>query len=205
MYKTTLQLWWLLRQGFTYLLLLIGVPVWYGVSGLVRDIVTALGGPITTAGETTANLAENVSQLRDSLRGIAVVGPELSKPFIPLQRALEDASTQTLSQLEVVDQIANFVFWIVFLVPVVALIWVYVVPRIQEAIAAFQVNNHLLKSQSMDLLALRAVTKSDIHELCRIVPDPAAAWREGDPAVLEQLARLELQRYGLQLKRAARS
>ncbi|PIE20911.1 MAG: hypothetical protein CSA64_04325 [Arachnia propionica] len=205
MYKTTPRLWWLLRQGFTYLVLLVGLPVWYWVSSLVRDGVAALGNPITTAGETTATLAEKVSQLRDSLRGIALVGPELSKPFIPLQRALEDASDQTLAQLEVVEQTASVVFWIVFLVPVAALVWVFVLPRIKEAIAAARVNGQVAKSQSLDLLALRAVANSDISELYRVSPDPAAAWRAGDPAVLEQLARLELQRFGLKLKRAARS
>ncbi len=199
---TLLRPWWVLRQALTYLVLLVGVPAWHWVSTVVRDGVAALANPITTAGETTTALADKVSQLREALRGIALVGPELAKPFTPLQRTLEDASAQTLAQVEMVQQTADIVFWIVFLVPVAAFGWVFVLPKLQEAVATARVSREVAKAQRLDLLALRAVANSDLKELYRIAPDPAAAWRENDPEVIEQLARLELQRFGLNLKRA---
>ncbi len=46
-------------------------------------------------------------------------------------------------------------------------------------------------------LALRALARVPTRRLLQIAPDPAAAWRRGDPAVLGGLAALELAALGL--------
>jgi hypothetical protein len=48
-----------------------------------------------------------------------------------------------------------------------------------------------------DLLALRALTRRPSAALHRAVPDPAAAWRRGDTAVVAALAAVELAALGL--------
>ena len=48
-----------------------------------------------------------------------------------------------------------------------------------------------------DLLALRALTRRSTATLLGVAPDPAAAWRHGDAAVVAALAAVELAALGL--------
>jgi hypothetical protein len=52
-----------------------------------------------------------------------------------------------------------------------------------------------------DLLALRAITRRPVRRLLEITPDPAAAWRRDDRAVVHDLAALELRSLGLRAPR----
>ena len=52
-----------------------------------------------------------------------------------------------------------------------------------------------------DLLALRAITRRPVRRLLKIAPDPAAAWRRDDRAVVRALAALELRSLGLRSPR----
>jgi hypothetical protein len=47
------------------------------------------------------------------------------------------------------------------------------------------------------LFALRALTNRSLRDLLRVHPDPARAWRAGDPAATAALAQLELAALGL--------
>jgi hypothetical protein len=59
----------------------------------------------------------------------------------------------------------------------------------------------MLKSEtSVDLLALRALSTQKLGVLSGIDPDPAGAWRRGDPLVLRSLANLELRAAGVKLR-----
>ena len=49
----------------------------------------------------------------------------------------------------------------------------------------------------LDLFALRAMAHQPLHVLARVDPDPAGAWRRGEPDVVDRLARLELRSAGL--------
>jgi hypothetical protein len=54
-----------------------------------------------------------------------------------------------------------------------------------------------VRSVDSDLLALRAMTRLPVRRLLRVSPDPAAAWRRDDRAVVHSLAALELRSLGL--------
>lgn len=53
------------------------------------------------------------------------------------------------------------------------------------------------RAAAPDLLAVRALSRVPVSRLVRVAPDPAAAWRSGDPAVVAALAALELSDLGL--------
>jgi hypothetical protein len=53
----------------------------------------------------------------------------------------------------------------------------------------------------LDLFALRALAHQPLHRLAVISDDPAAAWRERDPATVRRLAALELASVGLRPER----
>jgi hypothetical protein len=60
-------------------------------------------------------------------------------------------------------------------------------------------------SADLDLFALRAMASQPMHVLAAISPDPVAAWRSGDRAVITRLAEVELHRSGLNLPPALRT
>ena len=47
---------------------------------------------------------------------------------------------------------------------------------------------------------MTAHVSSPPSALLRVDPDPAAAWRRGDPPLVAQLAELELRRWGLRAR-----
>jgi hypothetical protein len=53
------------------------------------------------------------------------------------------------------------------------------------------------RSADPDLLALHALTRRPTRLLLEVTPEPGAAWRNGDPAVVAGLAALELEALGL--------
>jgi hypothetical protein len=59
----------------------------------------------------------------------------------------------------------------------------------------------LLDSADPALFALRALTNRPLRQLHRVHPDPARAWRAGDPAATAALAELELAALGLRPRR----
>ncbi len=54
-----------------------------------------------------------------------------------------------------------------------------------------------VRAVDIDLLALRALTRRPMQQLLDLCPNPAAAWRRDDQAVLRKLAALELRMLGL--------
>jgi hypothetical protein len=61
----------------------------------------------------------------------------------------------------------------------------------------------LARAAGPDLLALHALTRRPTAALLRAVPDPAAAWRRGDPGAVAALADVELAALGLRAPRTA--
>lgn len=60
-----------------------------------------------------------------------------------------------------------------------------------------------VRGADTDLLALRALTELPARRLLGVSPDPAAAWRAGDPEACRRLADLQLAQLGLRPVRAA--
>ena len=57
------------------------------------------------------------------------------------------------------------------------------------------------RERDLELLALRALTRSPVHRLRAVSEAPADAWRRGDPEVIRRLASVELRRLGLRAPR----
>ena len=54
-------------------------------------------------------------------------------------------------------------------------------------------------AEDLDLFALRALARQPMHVLARVSDDPAGAWRDRDPEVVRELARIELRSSGLKI------
>lgn len=169
------------------------VAVTAGVA--VRDGLSALRGP----GDSLVVAGGRVS---DAFTGVA--GAVGSIPFVgsDLARALDPAAgagTQLVAAGRAFgDAVGTLATGALVVVPLVLLLPVLLgwlplrlryARRAGAAVAA--------RTVAPDLLAVRALSRVPVSRLVRVAPDPAAAWRSGDPAVVAALAALELSDLGL--------
>ena len=95
------------------------------------------------------------------------------------------------------DTLAQWLALAVALIPILVLLWLYLPQRIAFVRRATAGQRFLDAGADLDLFALRAMAHQPLHVLARVDPDPAGAWRRGEPEVIGQLARLELRSVGL--------
>lgn len=126
---------------------------------------------------------------------VPFAGAELARALGTGTGAGESLATAGRQQVETVAAVATGgAIGIVLLgaLPVVAL-WLTL--RVRYARAAASAVR--VRAVDTDLLALRAMTHLPVRKLLAVCPDPAAAWRRDDRAVVAQLAALELAALGL--------
>ena len=87
--------------------------------------------------------------------------------------------------------------WLVFLIPVVLLLVLWLPARIRFFLRARAAQRFLDADADLDLFALRAMVVQPMHVIAKISDDPVAAWRRGDKEVIHALAAIELRRSGL--------
>ena len=75
------------------------------------------------------------------------------------------------------------------------------IPRLRRASSAGELSKLVRSGAPLDLIALRGLMTLPIDVVAAQHPDPAGAWRRGDPEVVRRLAELQLQRFGVALRR----
>jgi hypothetical protein len=186
-----------LRQFVTDLMVLAWVGFWVWAAFWVYDRVSVLAIPgekIEGAGE---GMAGGLADAGSKIGGLPAVGDELSSPFNTAADAAEALADAGRAQQEGVHNLAIAIVFLVVIVPlgIVAFGWLPLRLRwIQRATLAASLRS---RPSGRDLLALRALTRQPLRRLVRIHPDPATAWRDGEEAAMESLAKLELKSLGL--------
>lgn len=104
-------------------------------------------------------------------------------------------------ELEAVGYLATGVAVIIVLLALIPVLAVWLPRRLRYARAAGVAVR--LRAHAGDLLALRALNDVPYRRLRRIAVDPAAAWRRGDPEVIDALAHTQLAKLGLRPPRRA--
>jgi hypothetical protein len=87
--------------------------------------------------------------------------------------------------------------WLVFLIPVLIVLLIWLPARIRFFLRARAAQRFLDTQADLDLFALRAMVAQPMHVIARISDDPVAAWRRGDRDVIRALAAIELRQSGL--------
>jgi hypothetical protein len=186
-----------LRQFVTDLMVLAWVGFWVWAAFWVYDRVSVLAIPgekIEGAGE---GMAGGLADAGSKIGGLPAVGDELSSPFNTAADAAEALADAGRAQQEGIHNLAIAIVFLVVIVPlgIVAFGWLPLRLRwIQRATLAASLRS---RPSGRDLLALRALTRQPLRRLVRIHPDPATAWRDGEEAAMESLAKLELKSLGL--------
>lgn len=161
----------------------------------VRDGFTALRGPGDALADAGGQVSDTFTGLSGAVAGAPLVGDQLARALTPAAGAGTRLAT---AGRDFGDSVATAAGWAAVVVPLLLLLPVLLgwlplriryARRAGAAVAA--------RAGAPDLLAVRALSHVPVRRLTRVAPDPAAAWRSGDPDVVARLAELELAALGL--------
>ncbi|GAA1857493.1 hypothetical protein [Myceligenerans crystallogenes] len=192
------------RQILGDLLFLGWIALWAWAATIAHDGVRQLAEP----GRATMDVAGDMSaQLRDvesRIAGVPLVGDDLTAPFRGLAQQTDNLGAAGASLVQTVETLALAVGIAVLLIPVLLVAVVHVPLRIRfvrRASAAARAVRTFSSGEraelALELFALRALANQPVAKLAAISPDPIAAWRAGDEAVIRRLAHLELRSLGV--------
>ena len=153
---------------------------WILIARKLYDLLVPLAGPGRELESVGDSLSQNMVSAGDFIDGLPVVGDDLRGPFDRMGQAGQTLAAAGAAQQEVVTTAATYlsICLAVLAISLLALMWLPF--RIRFVRRASAAQRFLHASGDLDLFALRALAPA-LTALARISPDPAAAWRRGDP------------------------
>ncbi len=160
-----------------------------------RNLLEQLQGPATTLTAAGQSVRDSFASAAKTASQIPLVGGELAKALGLGTGAGESLAAAGQRQEQIIDAVGMWaaVAVVAFAAVPVVLLWLYV--RLSYARTAGSAV--AARARDVDLLALRALAHQPTRQLLRVSGDPAGAWRRDDPAVVNDLATLELRALGL--------
>lgn len=179
-------------------LLLVGWIAFCTALGLtVFKMTDALGAPGRKAAEAGSGLAEDLRRMSEPAGKVPAVGDQLRAPIDGAANAAVRLAEAGRDQAHAVEQLAYLLAGITIGLPVLFAVLIWLPRRIRFSRRATAAQKFIDNAADLDLFALRAMANQPMQRLAKISDDPVTAWREGDPAVITQLADLELRSSGL--------
>jgi hypothetical protein len=179
------------------LAVVVWVWVWITIAGKVHDSTLKLATPGHKIDSSASDLAGRLRDAGESVAKVPLVGDDVRAPFDGAGRAASGLSDAGQQQVAAVQSLAHWLGLAVALIPILVLLWFYLPQRIAFVRRATAGQRFLDHGADLDLFALRAMAHQPLHVLAKVDSDPAGAWRRGEPAVIDQLALLELRAVGL--------
>jgi hypothetical protein len=191
----------LTNQVLGDLLILGWILLWIWIGVQLHDVIARLAGPGVQAEEAGRALQGSLGDAADNVGDVPLAGDALRSPFDEGAGAGRDLAKAAQSYQDTVADLAVLAGVLVAVAPIVVVIGMWL-PRRLEWIVAASSAKQLLRGggeRSEDLFALRGLSHRPLHELARVdgPDDLMAGWRNRDPEVLRELARLELDDLGL--------
>lgn len=180
----------------TDLLVLAWVAFWIWAANMVYNTVQKLAVPgqkIEGAGE---GMAGGLSSAGDKVDNVPAVGDALASPLDQAAGAAESLADAGREQQEAVQSLAVTLVVLLLIVPLALVLFVWLPLRVRWIRRATLATSLRRGRAGRDLLALRALANQPLRRLAPIHPDPANAWRDGEEAVVNSLASLELRTLG---------
>jgi hypothetical protein len=185
-------------------LLLLGWIAFCTALGLtVFKITNALGYPGRKAAEAGDGLAGDLQNMSGPVGKVPLVGDQLRSPIDGAAKAAAKLAEAGREQAHAVEQLAYLLAGVTIGLPVLFALLIWLPRRIRFSRRASAARKFIDDAADLDLFALRAMANQPMHKLAKISADPVTAWREGDAAVITQLADLELRTTGLRLPKPA--
>ncbi|SDH45213.1 hypothetical protein SAMN04488693_101280 [Arthrobacter subterraneus] len=133
----------------------------------------------------------------EGIGGVPLIGDQASAPFLSAAEAGGILITAGQDQQDSVAQAAAVIGWAILLLPILILIPMWLIPRVRFVVRSTRTRRLQREDGGRELLALRALVLANPSQLRKVSPDPVRAWREGDPAAVDGLARLALKHAGV--------
>jgi methyl-accepting chemotaxis protein len=187
----------MLAQLTTDLFVAAWVVLWWFVGRATARTVDAIATPARRSGDAARQLADQMEEASQQAGRVPGIGGELRKPFDGAVGSLQSIIDAADDQVAAVERAASLLGWLVFLIPVVLLLVLWLPARIRFFLRARAAQRFLDADADLDLFALRAMVGQPMHVIAAISDDPVAAWRRGDREVIRALAGIELRRSGL--------
>ncbi len=182
------------------LLFVAWLVVWVLFGTAVHDSTLQLAGPGRQTDSAASAMAEQFRDAGGRLADAPLMGDELAAPFDKAAHASDGLAAAGRDTVTAVERLALLLGLSVALIPILIVSAIHLPLRwrfIREATAGARfIDTH----DDLDLFALRALAHQPMRVLAKISDDPAGAWRARDPAVIRQLAELELADVGLRPK-----
>ena len=171
--------------------------IWLGV--FVHSLVIGLTDFGVQMQQAGAGFRETMTDVGDDLGSVPLIGGGIRGPFDSASDAGATLEAAGASQQVAVQNLATGLGLAIAVLPVLAILALWLVPRIRFARRASTAKRLVSAGAGVDLLALRALTTQRLTTLSAIDADPMAAWRRGDTTVMRSLAALELKSSGVRL------
>lgn len=173
------------------------IVLWWWVGRVTQRTVAAIADPARRSGGAARQLSDHIREAAEQAGRVPGIGVELRKPFDDAVGSLQSVITAADDQVVSIERAGLLLGWLVFLIPVVLLVVLWLPARIRFLVRARAARRFLDSPADLDLFALRAMATQPMHVLARISDDPVKAWQEGDRATIHALAAVELRRSGL--------
>jgi len=177
------------------------IGLWVWVARRLRDLVLLLGEPGAVLEDAGDSMSARVIDAADAVAGVPAIGDDLRQPFDVIAEAGRDIAGAGARQQEVVADLALALSSAVLVVALAVVVVSWLPWRVRWVLRARAAQRLIGDAADPALFALRALTNRSLRQLHRVHPDPARAWRAGDPAATAALARLELAALGLRPRR----
>jgi hypothetical protein len=190
------------RQMFADGFLIAWTGTWISAGIWVNSMIEKLGLPGQKLQEGGSSFAGNLNQLGGEVDQIPLVGDKLTGSFAGAADAsirLADAGRRIHDLAETLGLVLGSA---IALVPIALAFGIWVLTRLRWTRRAAIAAQLRTDPAGRDLLAMRALASCSLKQLDALGSGVARAWRQGDPAAVDALAALELDRLGLRLIRA---
>ena len=182
------------RQLVGDLAVLAWTAAWVAAGVALYRLVEKLAVPGARVEQAGSSFAGDVAEIQEKVGRLPVVGGELQDPFGRLAGVGRTLAAAGVTQQEVVHQLALWLGVVVAVIPIVALLLVWLPHRVSWAREAGAASRLRMDGTDLELFAIRAVANRPLRDLHRVSPDPAGDLRAGD---YQALADLELRALGL--------
>lgn len=175
--------------------------LWIWAAFNLYDYIQRLAIPgqkLETSGD---KLATDLADAGAKAGSVPLVGDKLSSPFGAASDAAKGIADAGRTQQDAVADLATTLAWFTAVAPILLALALWIPFRaawIKAATSAVKVRR---RQGGAELLALRALVTAPLGRLHSLDTDVVADWRDGDPEVVDLLARMELRRLGLKGKK----
>jgi hypothetical protein len=182
------------RQLVGDLAVLAWTAAWVAAGVALYRLVGKLAVPGERVEQAGSSFAGDIAEIQQKVGRLPVVGGELQDPFGRLAGVGRTLAAAGVTQQEVVHQLALWLGVAVAVVPIVALLLVWLPRRVSWTREAGAASRLRMDGADLELFAIRAVANRPLRDLHRVTPDPAGDLRAGE---YQALADLELRALGL--------